>query len=63
MLRIRIVELEGRIVGITHSRAALGLIEELVGHSNSVWLGHELEGTLQATLMLEGVLRVLLEHR
>jgi hypothetical protein len=63
MLRIRIIELEGRIVGIASSRAALGLIEELVRHSNSVWLGHELEGTLQAPLMLEGVLRVLLEHR
>lgn len=63
MLRIRIVELEGSIVSITPSRAALGLIEELVSNSNSVRLGHDLEGTLQATLVLEGVLRVLLEHR
>jgi hypothetical protein len=63
MLRIRIVELEGSIVGITPSRAALGLIEELVRHSNSVRLGHQLEGTLQAPLVLEGVLRILLEHR
>jgi len=63
MLRIRIVELEGRIVGIASSCAALGLIEELVRHSDSVRLWHKLEGTLQATLMLEGMLRVLLEHR
>ena len=63
MLRIRIVKLERSIVGITPSCAALGLIEELVRHSNSVRLGHKLEGALEAALMLEGVVRVLLEHR
>jgi hypothetical protein len=63
MLRIRIVKQEGNIVGITPSRTALGLIEELVRHSNSMRLGHELEVPLEAALMLEGLVRVLLEHR
>ena len=48
---------------IAASRAALGLIEELVRHSHSVRLGHQLEGAMQASLVLEGVLRVLLKHR
>ena len=53
MLRIRIVKLEGSIVGITPRGAALSLIEELVGHSHSVRLGHQLEGAMQASLRLE----------
>ena len=54
--------MEGRVVNLAACVATFGLVEKLVRNCYSVRLRHELQIPLQATLVLEGMLRVLFQH-
>ena len=54
--------MEGPIVGLASRVAAFGLVKKLVRYCDPVRLAHKLQVSLQATLVLEGVLRILFQH-